>query len=79
MSNSCDVLQFFANFLNIVQTDRFLNLIQTNHGRNGRCTQIMFLQMLKHVYWFDSLVAPNFDNVATSSIFFQKHCFIQLC
>ncbi len=29
----------------------------------------MFLQMLKHAYWFDSLVAYNFDNV-TSSIFF---------
>jgi len=36
----------------------------------------MFLQMLRHVYWFDSLVAPNFDNVATSSIFFE--CTISL-
>jgi hypothetical protein len=33
--------------------------------------QIIFLQMLKHAYWFDSLIAPNFDNVTTSSICFR--------
>ncbi len=70
-SSSCDAFQFFANFLNIVQIDRFLNLAQIDHGRNGMCMQIIFLQMLKHAYWFDSLIAPNFDNVTTSSICFR--------
>jgi hypothetical protein len=68
-SSSCDALQIFTIFLNIVQIDRFFNLAQSDHGINGRCMKTMFLQMMKHAYWFDSLVAPNFDNVTTSSIF----------